>query len=51
VLGNELPGGEYLVAQLGVSSTPVREALRQLATQDLIRFEPYKGAVAHTPSL
>ncbi|MGH9106047.1 MAG: GntR family transcriptional regulator [Acidimicrobiales bacterium] len=56
ILGNELRGGTRLVVaslaeQLGVSITPVREAMRELATQGLIRFEPYKGAVVCTPTL
>ena len=56
ILGNELSGGARLVVanlaeQLGVSITPVREAMRELATQGLIRFEPYKGAIVHTPTL
>ena len=31
--------------ELGLSQTPVREALIQLSAEDLIDFEPYKGAV------
>ena len=31
--------------ELGLSQTPVREALIQLSAENLIDFEPYKGAV------
>lgn len=34
---------DRLAADLGVSPTPLREALGRLAAEDLVRVEPYKG--------
>jgi DNA-binding GntR family transcriptional regulator len=34
---------DQLVAELGVSSTPIREALARLLTERLVTFEPYIG--------
>jgi len=42
--GERLIQGE-LAQRLGMSTTPVREALRDLTTEGLIRFDSHKGAV------
>lgn len=34
-----------IARELGLSQTPVREALIQLSAENLIDFEPYKGAI------
>jgi DNA-binding GntR family transcriptional regulator len=56
ILSGDLAGGARLVqtdlaSRLGVSITPVREAMRQLATEGLIRFDSYRGTVVLAPSL
>lgn len=56
ILSGRLPGGTHLVqaelaAELGTSNTPVREAIRELATEGLVRLDPYRGAVVHAPTL
>ena len=56
LLTGDIPAGTQLVqadiaAQLGVSNTPVREAIRQLAAEGLVQFVRYKGAVVRKPDL
>jgi DNA-binding GntR family transcriptional regulator len=36
---------EFLSTQLGISKSPIREALNRLETEGLIRIEPRKGAL------
>lgn len=40
-----------LVEQMGVSRTPIREALRKLELEGLVTTVPYKGPVVTTPTL
>ena len=48
--GQRLPERE-LVQQMGVSRTPIREALRKLELQGLVTAIPYKGPVVTTPTV
>jgi DNA-binding GntR family transcriptional regulator len=55
IVGNRLPPGAVLnevalAAQLGVSRGPVREAIRQLAAEGLVRARPRRSAVVSTLS-
>jgi DNA-binding GntR family transcriptional regulator len=55
ILGGLLKPGTPLVladlaASLGVSPTPVREAIRDLAAEGIVDFDSYKSAVVHVPT-
>lgn len=55
IMSGQIPIGAQmrqaeLAAELGVSRTPVREALRQLHTSGLIEVVPNRGAVVRVPS-
>lgn len=53
VTGRLAPGARLneasLAARFGVSRTPVRETLRQLAAQGLVEIRPYRGAIVSSP--
>lgn len=56
ILGGRLAPGTPLVlpelaAQLRVSRTPIREAIRDLVAEGLVDFDSYRTSVVHTPTL
>lgn len=56
ILGGTIEAGTPLVQAelstlLGVSKTPIREAIRDLAAEGLIDFDSYRSSVVHTPTL
>ena len=56
IVSGQLAGGARLVQadlakSLAVSVTPVREALRDLASEGLVDFDPFRGATVHSTSL
>jgi DNA-binding GntR family transcriptional regulator len=55
IMSGELAAGTRLVQaelaqRLQLSTTPIREALRDLTTEGLVDFDPYRGALVHAPS-
>jgi DNA-binding GntR family transcriptional regulator len=53
--GRLLPGNwlreQDLVERLGISRTPIREAVRQLGTEGLVEIVPYRGARIFVPDI
>ncbi len=55
ILSGRMPYGTRLrqaevAGRFGISTTPVREALRELAALGLVEILPHRGAVVHPPS-
>jgi DNA-binding GntR family transcriptional regulator len=56
IVSGELPGGARLVqtqvaSEFEVSTTPVREALLDLASEGLVQFDSHRGAVVSQPNI
>jgi len=56
ILGGTLAPGTALIlsdlsSQLGVSRTPIREAIRDLTAEGLVDFDSYRSSVVHAPTL
>lgn len=56
ILGGVLAPGTRLVlselsSQLGVSRTPIREAIRDLSAEGLVDFDSYRSSTVHVPTL